>query len=303
MRARNFARPCLPQQKIPQVSLFQDDIFELTCERVLSQWRVLLNSSGLSRARMSFIGKPLHSLSLTIMRLWGFTVTIPWLTGQNFLLPTFHSQIPIYCLRRRREMDHFQIHEKCLWCSCINAPWNNTCSDRSATRSGNSLTSIQPRIWASTRSNRQSVGYCYFSRPCACVLEIWAISQGAKGETISNIIVRILWIIQRSYVTRHEGEELGFNSQWRYITSISASSVTLFLSASLQYIKYDSQVAVEVLAQKKVISWLCFVVQYTWVSLFTRPSAYCVYKCILPKIREKFRSFSQSLCFFYFFRK
>lgn len=37
MRARNFARACLPQQKIPQVSLFQDDIFELTCERVLQR--------------------------------------------------------------------------------------------------------------------------------------------------------------------------------------------------------------------------------------------------------------------------
>lgn len=35
MRPRNFARPCLPQQKSPQISLFQDDIFELTSERVL----------------------------------------------------------------------------------------------------------------------------------------------------------------------------------------------------------------------------------------------------------------------------
>lgn len=217
---------------------------------------------------------------LYLSRSWGCedlrSLSLDW-RGQNFLLPTFHSQIPIYCLRRRGEVDRFQIHKKCLWCFCMNAPWNNTCSDRSATRSGNSLTSIQPRIWASTRSSRQSVGYCYFSRPCACVLEIWAISQEAKEETISNSIVRILWIIQRSYVTRHEGEGLGFNSQWRYITSISASSVTPFFSASLQCIKYDSQVAVEVLAQKKVISWLCFVVQYIWVGLFTRPSAYCVW--------------------------
>ena len=69
---------------------------------------------------------------------------------------------------------------------------------------------------------------------------------------ISNSFVRILWIIQRSYATRHEGEGLGFNSQWRYIKFISASSVTLFFSASLQCVKYDPQFAVEVLAQKKV---------------------------------------------------
>lgn len=186
-----------------------------------SLWRVFLSSIGLFRARVNFIAKSLHSQSLS--RSWDCedlrSLSLDW-RGQKFLLPTFHPQIRLYCLRRKREGDHPQLHEKYLWCLCTNASSKNTRSDRSATlrkfshnkpSSNSCLNQIKTTVsWLLLLLKTCSI--------CAFVLDIWASSQEAKAITISNNIVRILG----AYVARREGEGIDFDRQYHYITSRSA---------------------------------------------------------------------------------